>query len=114
MRVEAGLGESGCGAGCELSLGVPYGPQLGPIAVGLLEVVADDRFIRTAAPLEPAGQTFVKVCSALLWNGGVARVADEDVREVECILPRGTRAFRPNESLAHEPLENGAHLRPLR
>src|SRR5262249_17663832 len=36
------------------------------------------------------------------------------MRELERILPEETRAFRSNELLAHEPLENGAHLRPLR
>ena len=85
--------------------------ELGPIPVGLLEVVADDLLIGARAFVEPVGEAFVQLSADFLRDPAVGGVADEDVAEAESVLIGKARALWLDEPSAHKPLEKGAHLR---
>ena len=84
--------------------------ELGPIPVGLLEVVADDLLV--GGFVEPVGEAFVQLSTDFLRDPAVGGVADEDVAEAEGILIRQARALRLDEPSAHKSLKKDAHLRP--
>ena len=68
------------------------GPELGAVAVGLLEVVAEDLLVLADAlagePLEPVGELLVQRGAELLGGRPVGRLADEDVLEAKRDLVR--------------------------
>jgi len=68
------------------------GSELPPIAVGLLEVVADDLalFLGMVAgrPFHPVSAALVEGRAQILRQGGVGGLLDEDVTEPEGVLSR--------------------------
>ena len=92
-------------AGIREPLGPPSGecerllvrrPEVAPVAIGPLEVVAQDLLVLTHSlsrcRLQPAGKTLVKLGSSPLWDRVVGGVTYEDVAEPEGVVAGEVRA----------------------
>ena len=90
--------------------------QLGPVAVGGIEVVADDLLELGEAlagrPLKPVGEALVELGPLGLRQGGVGGVADEDVAEAEGIARAQLGPVGPDELLPDEGEEGPPDGRP--
>src|SRR5581483_9420299 len=89
--------------------------QLGAVAVGLLQVVAEQLLDLAGAlvcddVLEPGGEALVQVGAHLLRQRVVRRLADEDVAEAEGVLAGEGGPVRTDELLAHERGEAAVDL----
>ena len=73
-----------------------------PVAVGLLEVVAEE-LVRRVVELEPAGEALVEVGARPLRDPGVGGVPDQRVPEAEAVLAGNARDCRLDELAADEP-----------
>src|SRR4029450_12894659 len=93
-------------------------PELGPVSIRALEVVAEDLLVfrqaLTGGQLEPSGQPFVPVGTLLLGHGLVGRVADQEVAKAEGVLPDELRTVGADQLLAGEGEQASPHLRPKR
>ena len=83
--------------------------ELGAVAVGLLEVVADDLLelddAGGRAVLEPAREALVQLGAQRFWQPPVCRVVDERVLEAKA-LPAGKHgAVGLHEQLARQRVE---------
>ena len=75
-------------------LAVAGSPELGAVAAGLLEVVAEDLVQLDelgAVLLEPGREALVEVCAGRLRQRVVGGVADQEVAEAEAVLARELR-----------------------
>ena len=80
-------------------------PELGAVAAGLLEVVAEDLVqLDELGPvlLQPGGEALVEVGAGRLGQRLVGGVADQQVAEAEAVLARELRPVRPDQLLADE------------
>ena len=86
--------------------------ELGPVAVGALEVVADDLVLldERCVPVEPVGERLVELGSRLLGERVVGGVADQKVAEAECLLVGVGRLVRADHLLADEREEVGGDV----
>ena len=73
--------------------------QIRAIAVGLLEVVADD-LVQLARLDEPGGEAFVQLGASLLRQRGIGRLADQGMAEAEGLLAGDRAALRADQLLA--------------
>ena len=88
-------------------------PELGAVAAGLLEVVAEDLVqLDELGPvlLQPGCEALVEVRAGRLRERLVGRVADQQVAEAEAVLARELRPVRPDQLLAHERGQARRHL----
>ena len=97
----------------ERALRLTVEAQLCAEAKRLLEVVRDDLVQlerRPRRPFDPLGEASVEVSAKLLRQGGVRRVADQQMAEPKRVLAR----LRPDQLLAHqvrqEPIDVAANL----
>ena len=83
-----GACEAGCGPSAEAVESRVSVVELSPVAVGALQVVADDLVLldEHRVPVEPAGEGFVKLRSGLLRQRVVGGVPDQEVAEAECLV----------------------------
>jgi hypothetical protein len=98
----AGLCQPLAGATRELDFPITHRPHLGPVAVGLLEVVADNLIEGIALLFEPVTDLDMKTCALDLGDAGVRDVADEDVVEAEELLLSRAGACGLDESPSNE------------
>ena len=86
--------------------------QLGPVAVRLLEVIADDLVrLHEIVRREPVGEALVQLGSNRLRKRLVGGVTDEQVAKAEALVFREGRRGRPDELLAYERREMGLDRR---
>ena len=79
--------------------------ELLPVAVGLLEVVADDLVEldeRRAVPLQPHGEALVQIGPGRLGQRVVRRIADQEVAKAVGVLADELRLVGADQLLAHE------------
>ena len=90
--------------------------QLGLVAGGLLEVVADELVQLDEGPLvlEPVGEAAVQVCANGLRESVVGGVADEQVAEAEAVLAGKLGTFGADQLVPDECREPWQHLRLVR
>jgi hypothetical protein len=133
IRAEVdGAAEQGDGRPCVLSRarssgggGQPLGatftesrvgrPELDPVAMRLLQVVADDLVGSLVAQLgrQPVRVTPVQRRALPLRDRLVGRVANEDMAEAEAVVARHSRPIGPDHLLPHEREQMGADLASL-
>ncbi len=90
-------------AACESLDGRVGAVELRPIAVGLLEVVADDLVaLDELVPGEPVGEALVQLGACRLRQRLVRRVADEEMPKAEALVLGKGRARRADQLLADE------------
>ena len=112
VRSAAGGGKSrGCATGEVVETGIGA-VEFGPVAVGALQVVADDLVLldERRVPIEPVGKGLVQRGPGLLRERVVRSVADQEVAEAECLLVRIGRLVGSDHLLADEREEVGGHL----
>ena len=86
--------------------------QLAPVAEGLLQMVADDLvqlYQAGAAPFEPPGEPFMKLCPVRFRERLVGGVTDQQVAEPECFLTWEDGTIRAQKILSdqrHQPPGN--------
>ena len=86
--------------------------ELGPVAVGALEVVAHDLVLldERCVPVEPVGEGLVELGSGLLGERVVGGVADQEVAEAECLLVGVGRLVGADQLLPDEREEMGGDV----
>src|SRR6478672_6415773 len=88
-------------------------PELRPVEVRLLEVVAEE-LVLALALLEPAGEPLVQVGARALRDRRVRRVADQRMSEPKAVVAEERGRLRADELLADEREEHLRHLAALR
>ena len=111
MRAVAGGGQAPPRRGGQLV--VVGHPELGAVAAGLLEVVAEDLVqLDELGPvlLQPGCEALVEVGAGRLRQRVVGGVADQQVAEAEAVLAGELRPVRPDQLLADERGQARRHL----
>ncbi len=88
-------------------------PELGSVAAGLLEVVAEDLVQLDelgAVLLEPGCEALVQLGAGRLGQRVVSGVADQQVAEAEAVLAYEVGLVRPDQLLAHERGQARSHV----
>ena len=99
----AGGSEMAGGTGGEVGELRIAGVELRAVAVGLLEVVADDLVaLDELVRREPVGEALVELGPGCLRERLVGGIADQQVPEAERVVAREGRLVGPDELLAHE------------
>jgi hypothetical protein len=107
---EPGVREQDRRAVGEPSLPLADRPELGPVAVRLLEVVADDLLVAAPFSLQPVREAGMKLRSRLLGHPRVCRVPHELVTEAERVADDEHRPDRSDQLLPHQALKRRADL----
>lgn len=80
-----------------------FGIELPPVAVGLLQVVAEDLLaLDELLPLEPVREVLMEICPRCLRQRLVRGIADQDVTKAEGLVPGVDGAVRTDELLPDE------------
>ena len=92
-------------------------PELQPIAVRLLEVVADDQLVLAGiggrAGFQPVGERLMELGPLILGQAGIGGVADEQVAEAIGLVVGEIRAFGADEIAACQASEAARELGAL-
>ena len=86
----------------ERAVALARSPELGAVAAGLREVVADDLVAGVAPRGEPVGEALVQLGAVVLRRALVGGLADEGVGEAERVVPRELRSVGADQPLAHQ------------